>query len=87
MLKWPILGRVRRFIQFEVDHKIFSRERVNAIEIVLFIGLTTAHRLNMAHRFEFRAVRAADHSKRSGGLQIAKYLDGFDNGYNHVGTH
>lgn len=41
----------------------------------------------MAHRFEFRAVRAADHSNRSGGLQIAKYLDGFDHGYNHVGTH
>lgn len=87
MLKWPILGRVRRFILDKVDHEIFCLERVNDSKMVKFIGLIIEHRSNMAHRFEFRAVRAADHSKRSGGLQIAKYLDGFDNGYNHVGTH
>jgi len=33
MLKWPILGRVRRFHQIEVDHEIFSLGRVNDTEM------------------------------------------------------
>ena len=63
MLKWPILGRVRRFIQFEVDHEIFSRERVNDAEMETLIASITAHSSFLAHCFEFPAVRAAEHSK------------------------
>jgi hypothetical protein len=48
-----MIARVRHFVLNELDHESFCRKRVNDAEMVKFIGLITAHRLNMAHQFGF----------------------------------